>query len=68
MHHHNKGEGLNNPRLDNDIQPLALTERDMDSLGAGFALWGSPPSLPVRGGRAPLAGRRTEKKSGIGTH
>jgi cytochrome c peroxidase len=34
MDHYNKGDGLHNPWLDEDIQPLALTERDIDDLVA----------------------------------
>jgi cytochrome c peroxidase len=30
--HYNKGAGLHNPYLDQDIQPLALTEQDIDDL------------------------------------
>ncbi len=32
--HYNKGDGLQNPYLDQDIQPLALTEGDIDDLVA----------------------------------
>jgi cytochrome c peroxidase len=35
--HYNKGAGLQNPYLDEDIQPLALTERDIDDLVAFMA-------------------------------
>ena len=35
--HYNKGAGLQNPYLDQDIQPLALTERDIDDLVAFLA-------------------------------
>jgi cytochrome c peroxidase len=35
--HYNKGAGLNNPWLDEDIQPLALTEHDIDDLVAFLA-------------------------------
>jgi cytochrome c peroxidase len=35
--HYNKGDGLKNPWLDEDIQPLALTERDIDDLVAFLA-------------------------------
>jgi cytochrome c peroxidase len=35
--HYNKGAGLQNPYLDQDIQPLALTERDIDDLVAFMA-------------------------------
>jgi cytochrome c peroxidase len=30
--HYNKGDGLQNPYLDEDIQPLALTENEIDDL------------------------------------
>jgi cytochrome c peroxidase len=32
MDHYNKGDGLHNPYLDGDIQPLALTETDIDDV------------------------------------
>jgi cytochrome c peroxidase len=32
--HYNQGDGRHNPYLDEDIQPLALTERDIDDLVA----------------------------------
>jgi cytochrome c peroxidase len=35
--HYNKGAGLQNPYLDQDIQPLALTESDIDDLVAFLA-------------------------------
>jgi cytochrome c peroxidase len=35
--HYNKGDGLQNPYLDEDIQPLALTETDIDDLVAFMA-------------------------------
>src|SRR5713101_4962088 len=35
--HYNKGAGLQNPYLDTDIQPLALTEGDIDDLVAFLA-------------------------------
>jgi len=37
MDHYNKGDGLQNPYLDEDIQPLALTETDIDDLVAFLA-------------------------------
>ena len=37
MDHYNKGDGLQNPWLDEDIQPLALTESDIDDLVAFLA-------------------------------
>jgi cytochrome c peroxidase len=37
MGHYNKGDGLHNPWLDEDIQPLALTETDIDDLVAFLA-------------------------------
>src|SRR5882757_8907849 len=30
--HYNKGDGLKNPYLDEDIRPLALTEQEIDDL------------------------------------
>lgn len=35
--HYNKGDGLQNPYLDEDIQPLALTESEIDDLVALMA-------------------------------
>jgi cytochrome c peroxidase len=35
--HYNKGAGLQNPYLDQDIEPLALTESDIDDLVAFLA-------------------------------
>ena len=35
--HYNKGDGLHNPYLDEDMQPLALTETDIDDLVAFLA-------------------------------
>ncbi len=35
--HYNKGDGLQNPYLDEDIQPLALQESDIDDLVAFLA-------------------------------
>ncbi len=35
--HYNKGDGLQNPFLDQDMQPLALTEGDIDDLVAFLA-------------------------------
>jgi len=40
--HYNKGAGLNNPYLDEDIVPLALSERDIDDLVAFLASLTSP--------------------------
>lgn len=42
MDHYNKGDGLNNPWLDEDIQPLAMTEQDIDDLVAFLAALTSP--------------------------
>ena len=35
--HYNKGDGLQNPWLDEDMQPLALTEKDIDDVVAFLA-------------------------------
>jgi cytochrome c peroxidase len=40
--HYNKGDGLQNPYLDEDIQPLALTEADIDDVVAFLASLTSP--------------------------
>ena len=37
MDHYNKGDGLQNPWLDEDIQPLALTEAEIDDVVAFLA-------------------------------
>jgi cytochrome c peroxidase len=37
MDHYNKGDGVQNPYLDEDIQPLALTEGEIDDLVAFLA-------------------------------
>jgi len=42
MDHYNKGAGLQNPWLDEDIQPLALTEPEIDDLVAFIASLTSP--------------------------
>jgi cytochrome c peroxidase len=35
--HYNKGDGIHNPFLDQDIQPLALSENEIDDLVAFMA-------------------------------
>src|SRR5207245_3332246 len=42
MDHYNKGDGLQNPYLDEDIQPLALTEGEIDDVVAFLAALTSP--------------------------
>jgi cytochrome c peroxidase len=42
LDHYNKGDGLQNPYLDEDIQPLALTEADIDDVVAFLASLTSP--------------------------
>jgi cytochrome c peroxidase len=42
MDHYNKGDGLKNPFLDEDIQPLALTEDNIDDVVAFLASLTSP--------------------------
>jgi cytochrome c peroxidase len=37
MDHYNKGDGLQNPYLDEDIEPLALTEEEIDDVVAFLA-------------------------------
>src|SRR3989440_6861168 len=43
MDHYNKGAGLQNPYLDEDIQPLALTEQNIDDMVAFMASLTKPP-------------------------
>ncbi len=47
--HYNKGDGLNNPWLDEDIQPLALTEPEIDDLVAFLASLTSPQYKELAG-------------------
>ncbi len=54
--HYNKGDGLKNPWLDEDIQPLALSERDIDDLVAFMASLTSPDYSDL--GRTELARQR----------
>ena len=42
MDHYNKGDGLHDPWLDEDIQPLALSEEDIDDVVAFLASLTSP--------------------------
>jgi cytochrome c peroxidase len=42
MDHYNKGDGLNDPWLDEDIQPLALTESEIDDVVEFLASLTSP--------------------------
>jgi cytochrome c peroxidase len=42
MDHYNKGDGIHNPFLDQDMQPLALSETDIDDLVALMASLTSP--------------------------
>ena len=37
MDHYNKGDGITNPYLDNDMQPLALSEGEIDDMVAFMA-------------------------------
>ena len=43
LDHYNKGDGLHDPWLDEDIQPLALSEKDIDDLVAFLASLTSAP-------------------------
>jgi cytochrome c peroxidase len=42
MDHYNKGDGIKNPYLDQDIQPLALSEAEIDDVVAFLATLTSP--------------------------
>jgi cytochrome c peroxidase len=55
--HYNKGDGLHNPYLDEDIQPLALTETEIDDLVAFLASLTS--ATYKEQGAAELARQRT---------
>ena len=56
MDHYNKGAGLQNPYLDEDIQPLALTEGEIDDVVALLASLTSPEYAEQ--GRKELARQR----------
>src|SRR5438445_12567242 len=56
MDHYNKGDGLQNPYLDEDIQPLALTEGEIDDVVAFLASLTSADY--AEHGRAELARQR----------
>jgi cytochrome c peroxidase len=47
MDHYNKGDGLNNPWLDQDVEPLALTEPEIDDVVAFLASLTSSPYKAV---------------------
>jgi cytochrome c peroxidase len=59
--HYNKGAGLQDPYLDQDIQPLALTESDIDDLVAFMASLTSPNYKEQ--GAAELARQRAISKT-----
>jgi cytochrome c peroxidase len=50
MDHYNKGDGVKNPWLDEDMQPLALTEQDIDDCVAFLASLTSPEYREVAAG------------------
>jgi cytochrome c peroxidase len=58
MDHYNKGDGVQNPWLDEDIQPLALTEKEIDDVVAFMVSLTSPEYAAF--GRTELA-RQTEQ-------
>jgi len=59
--HYNKGDGIHNPFLDEDIQPLALSESDIDDLVAFMASLTSPEYREQ--GRKELARQRAISRS-----
>ena len=61
MDHYNKGAGLQNPWLDEDIQPLALTEREIDDLVDFLASLTSPAYKEL--GAQELEGQRAISKT-----
>jgi cytochrome c peroxidase len=58
--HYNKGDGLQNPWLDEDIQPLALSEKDIDDLVAFMASLTSPDYAAL--GRTELERQRARSR------
>jgi cytochrome c peroxidase len=60
--HYNKGDGVKNPWLDEDIRPLALSERDLDDLVALMASLTSPDYAAL--GNAELARQRRQAQAG----
>ena len=65
--HYNKGDGLKNPWLDEDIQPLALSEHDIDDLVAFMASLTSPDyaDLAARSSGASARLRKSADPSAI---
>ena len=61
MDHYNKGDGLQNPYLDEDIQPLALTEGEIDDVVAFLASLTSRDY--ARQGHAELARQRETSRT-----
>ena len=60
MDHYNKGDGIRNPWLDEDIQPLALAENEIDDVIAFMASLTTPEYAPL--GRVELARQREEAR------
>ncbi|MDB4956954.1 MAG: cytochrome peroxidase [Myxococcales bacterium] len=58
MDHYNKGAGLRDPWLDQDIQPLALTENEIDDMVAFMASLTTPEYAEL--GRTELARQRSQ--------
>jgi cytochrome c peroxidase len=58
--HYNKGDGLQNPWLDQDIEPLALTENEIDDVVAFMASLTSPEYAAL--GRTELARQRQQAR------
>jgi len=56
MDHYNEGDGLQNPWLDEDIQPLTLTDSEIDDVIASLALLTSADYAEL--GRKELARQR----------
>jgi cytochrome c peroxidase len=56
--HYNKGDGLRNPWLDKDMEPLALGENDIDDLVAFMASLTSPEYAAL--GQTELARQRSK--------
>jgi cytochrome c peroxidase len=58
--HYNKGDGVQNPWLDEDMQPLALSEKEIDDVVAFMASLTSPEYAAL--GRSELARQREQAR------
>lgn len=66
--HYNKGDGIHNQFLDQDIQPLALSEREIDDLVAFMASLTSPEIPGPRAQRIGASARYLSDQSPPARH